>query len=194
MLSSGCVWHGKCSLLLQAVHDLINPLYEQAEALRDHLVDTEELSFASFVDDNFRKVLLLAVASAFEARLSQHVLDFARDQLSEDHPLAELVRIKAVERQYHTWFQWESSNVHQFLGLFGEHFKNFSANRIAGSADLQKACRDFLELGSLRNRLVHRNFSAFSLEKTTAELYALFTSACRFVNAIPELLADFQSS
>lgn len=48
----------------------------------------------------------------------------------------------------------------------------------------------FLELGGERNRLVHEDFGAFTLEKTTEEIHALYCRTLHFVEAIPGALRD----
>lgn len=38
-----------------------------------------------------------------------------------------------------------------------------------------------MELGRLRNELVHKNFAAFSVEKTPDEIYSLYLKANDFI-------------
>ncbi len=52
------------------------------------------------------------------------------------------------------------------------------------AVDLSEAVAAFLELGDLRNLLVHENFAAYLLEKTSEEIYKLYRQALRFVGYI----------
>ena len=99
-----------------------------------------------------------------------------------------------MSRQYHTWFQWDGSNANSFFGLFGSDFRDFMKERIREDEELDGSVRAFLELGRERNRLVHQDFGTFPLEKTTAEIHALYTRAMRFVDAVPGALRKFDAA
>ena len=73
-----------------------------------------------------------------------------------------------------------------FLSMFGRDFKDEAARWIAEDEYLGRAVRDFLEIGRERNRLVHGNFGDAPLEKTTADVYALYESAKVFVDWFPD--------
>lgn len=64
---------------------------------------------------------------------------------------------------------------------------------IAKESDLVDAIRSFLELGSLRNQLVHRDFANFPLDKTGQEIFELYKRAVRFVECLPDHLRTFAS-
>jgi len=53
------------------------------------------------------------------------------------------------------------------------------------------SARAFLEIGRERNRLVHQNFAAFTLEKSSNELYELYRKAYHFVCRFPEELRKY---
>ncbi len=173
------------------MHHQVSELFKGAEELRIYLLENNEVSFLSFADENFRKLFVVASASALEAEICQTLLAFAHKNLSEKHVLVHFIQRKAIERQYHTWFDWRSANVNSFLGLFGDNFKKFASNRISNDEILIASCRAFLELGLLRNRLVHDDFSSFTLEKTTHEIYKLFSSACTFAETLRIMLDEF---
>ena len=80
--------------------------------------------------------------------------------------VGEIVRNKAVSRQYHTWFQWNARNANSFYGLFGSDFRKFMKRKVRDD-NLGDSVRAFLELGNERNRLVHQDYGVFVLEKTT---------------------------
>ena len=64
----------------------------------------------------------------------------------------------------------------------------------AGSDELKQSIKAFLEIGNVRNQLVHQNFASFSLEKTAAEIYALYKCALYFVDLIPTRLRQTRTA
>jgi RiboL-PSP-HEPN len=159
--------------------------------LIDFLDEKGEISLRSTVDGNFRKSLLLCVASYFEKALSEHVTEFIHEVSSQNAIAVEFVRNKAIRFQYHSWFAWEARNANKFFSLFGEEFKRFMERRIRENRELDASIRAFLEIGDERNRLVHQDFGSFSLEKTTTEIYELYERAAVFVDSVPVVLREF---
>lgn len=98
---------------------------------------------------------------------------------------------KAVSRQYHTWFQWKESNANSFFGLFEKDFRDFMKNKVRDDDELGASVRAFMELGRERNRVVHEDYGAVTLEKTTEEIYALYRRAMNFVEMLPIALREF---
>lgn len=168
----------------------VDRLYDEYSAVLNHLQSSGQLSLIATADDSLRKALLLSVASYFEHRMTDVVLSFVYDA-SQGNPLvSELVRSKAVSRQYHTWFKWDDKTANQFYGLFGNDFRNHMKRKVAKDPDFDASVRAFLELGNERNRLVHENYGSFTLEKTFQEIYTLYNRALPFVEALPQILRE----
>ncbi len=163
-------------------------------ALVAYLDSAGEISLRSTVDDNFRKSLLLCVASYFEKLLTENVADFVEEMSQKNLCTVHFVRNKAINRQYHTWFDWNAKNANAFFGLFGDEFKKYMINRVRCERRLEESIQAFLELGSDRNRLVHQDFGSFTLEKTTSDIYSLYEKAAIFIEAVPEALRDFSTN
>lgn len=166
----------------------VDRLYEEFKALVEHLEIGSELSLRNTVDENFRKALLLAAASYFEHRITQDITDFAREIANENDLLVSFLKNKAISRQYHTYFDWESSNANKFFGLFGSLFSEYIKILIKNDEKFSSSIKAFLEIGRERNRLVHQDFGTFSLEKTSDEIYKLYSDALFFVEALPQKL------
>jgi hypothetical protein len=165
---------------------IIDRLYENNEMLLSYLRENGEYSLLSNEESSFPKVLLLAVASYFEEKVKQILLDFFQEQTTP--PLFHFVKNKAIERQYHTFFNWKAANANQFFGLFGEEFKDFMDAEIKDNDTLNDAIRAFMEIGRTRNALVHENFATFPLQKTAKEIYDLYQQALLFLQMLPLLL------
>ena len=74
------------------------------------------------------------------------------------------------------------------FAMFGGKLKDAVKELVENEPDLSRSIQAFLELGGVRNQLVHQNYAAFTLEKTGEEVYALFTDARKFVVRLPDLL------
>ena len=172
---------------------VVDQLHENFTYLLSVLDNAGELSLRTVADDNFRKSLLLAATSYFERRMTETVLTFVEDATNRNVLIAALVRNKAVSRQYHTWFQWTGSNANSFFGLFGSDFRDFMKRKVRDDQGLDDSVRAFLELGNERNRIVHQDYGALALEKTTEEIHALYCRAMNFVEMVPAALRDFDS-
>lgn len=172
---------------------VVDLLHENFADLLAVVDEAREVSLRAVADENFRKSLLLAAASYFERRMTETVLSFVEDATNGNVRVTALVRSKAVSRQYHTWFEWDTNNANKFFALFGNDFRDSMKRRIRNDGELDDSVRAFLEIGRERNRLVHQDFGAFTLEKTTEEIHALYRRAMRFVEAVPGALRAFDA-
>lgn len=167
---------------------VVDRLYGEFKSLVSYLEQGNEISFRNTVDENFRKALLLAAASYFEHRITNDILEFAREMSNENELLLSFVKNKAVSRQYHSYFDWESANANKFFGLFGDLFSKYIKELLKNDNNLSSSVKAFLEIGRERNRLVHQDFGTFSLEKNSEEIYQLYKSALAFVDTLPSEL------
>lgn len=160
----------------------IDTLFSEQKELIDFLKQQGQLSYAQNVEVFLSKTLLLSCASYFESRVTNAISDYAKKVSNADEALISLVRTKAIERQYHTYFQWREGgrSANSFFAMFGSALKD-SAKQDLKNMELSQATAAFLELGDLRNLLVHENFASYPLEKTADEIYQLYGAALRFV-------------
>ena len=163
----------------------IDSLYEEQKKLIAFLQQQGQPSYSQSVEAFLSKTLLLSCASYFESRITDSISDYAKSVSNSDEALVSLVRIKAIERQYHSYFEWREGkrSATPFFAMFGSTIKD-SAKKELKADDLSEAVAAFLELGDLRNLLVHENFAAYLLEKTSDEIYGLYGRALRFVRYI----------
>lgn len=147
----------------------------------------KEPSLAIGIGAVMTKSLLLAGASEMEAEVQRILIEYYAE-ITKKSFAVEFVTNKAIKRQFHTYFQWESPNANQFWGLFGNDFKTAILARLKVDDSLSAAIKDFMALGSLRNQLVHQNFAAFPLEKTADEVFSLYSGASKLCAELPALL------
>ena len=174
-----------------AQNNVVDVIFEEHQALVHYLTAAGEVSLQNNVDSNFRKTLLLAAASYFETALSDSLIALFSDRTNAAEPMVEFVRNKAIGRQFHSLFQWESPNANSFFSLFGANFSHFMRAEVVSDASLDSSIKAFLELGRLRNQLVHQNFASFTLEKTVEEIYASYKVALHFIEIIPSKIGDY---
>jgi hypothetical protein len=160
----------------------VKTLYERQSELIQHLLKAKELSFAQDTEQMLQKNLPLAAASFLEERVCALLLDFVDTRTGGCIELRNLVEIKAIKRQYHSLFEWDQPNgFNKFFSLFGHEFKSALSAEIARDPNLERAAKDFIEIGSLRNKIVHQNYASFVVEKSAAEIFRSFEGAIRFV-------------
>jgi hypothetical protein len=161
----------------------VDRIHKEFTDLIEFLQKNGEISLQSAADDTFRKVLTISAASYFEHTLTGIVMEFV-ESAAPEALVTSLVRNKAVNRQYHTWFKWDLKNANQFFSMFGDEFKEHMGALVRGSAALDTAIKAFLEIGEGRNRLAHENFAAFVMEKTADEIFKLYQDALLFVDSV----------
>ena len=164
---------------------VIDELMEDHRQLMEHLRTTGDISLQIRVEYEFAKTLWVSAASYFEAKLTSDILQIFTDETSGSLALVAFVNDQAIARGYHSWFQWEARNANQFFGKFGPGFRAFMEAKIAGDPSISESIRAFLEIGKIRNPLVHQNYAQFNLGKTVDEVFALYQEATNFVDRIP---------
>jgi hypothetical protein len=166
----------------------VNTFYGRQAELKDFLLEQKNLSMAQDVEQMLQKNLPLAAASYFEYVVCGILRRYIDRKSNSSPELKAFFEIKAINRQYHTLFDWDKSNVNKFLSHFGDEFKAEASREIGGDAELTKAAQAFIEIGNIRNRIVHQNYAAFVGDKSSEEVFGLFQSAERFVAFIESKL------
>lgn len=166
---------------------IIENMHNDNKGILQYLSENGEISYASLLDEKLKKMLLLSAASYFEKEITDTISKYVEKVTNQNETVTAFVQKKAISRQYHTYFNWDASNCNSFLGLFGQQFKEEVQKEIE-IRELEKSVKNFLELGKLRNLLVHSNAATFSIDKTSDEIFDLYKSAQVFINFIKEKL------
>jgi len=165
--------------------NIIDILIKRHEEVRHFFSQQGEVTLADDSDAEFRKVLILSIASFFEYEITSAISDLAEN--SSSPRIFELVKAKAISRQYHTYFAWEDKNINRFTKLFGESFKQEIEKELK-QRELTEGMKLFLILGQERNILVHENFAAASISWTVDEIVEKYEKALEFVIFLLERL------
>jgi hypothetical protein len=179
---------GNATNMASATNTIIDNRYNEGKALIDFLLKNKELSLSTDVENNFRKTLLLSTASYFEHQITEILREFAKIHSQNNSLVMEYIEKQGISRKYHTLFSWESGNVNSFLGNFGSAFKTKILAEFKANSDLEVGAKAFIEIGSERNNLVHRNFADFPMEKTADEIHHKYKQAIVFIHFLKEQL------
>ena len=158
----------------------INKLYDDFENLKNYLLENKELDYLNIVENQFTKNLIISSASFLESKMQEILINFI-DTTSNHNLITSFFKNKAISRQYHSYFDWNGNNANNFLGLFGTDFKEKTKEKIK-KENIDGYIKSFLELGRIRNELVHQNFTLYSTDKTTKEIIELFNNSYKFLN------------
>lgn len=166
----------------------IEALRVEYEELVRFCQENSQVSFAMYIDNTYKKSLLLAAASYFESVITNSIHDFANTKSKQSVELVSFIDNKAIKRQYHTFFNWDANNTNQFWGLFGEEFKRKAKIQIR-EKNLGDAESAFLAIGRDRNLLVHQNYIEAPINDTFDEIYFKYSKACEFVDLVTQMLS-----
>lgn len=159
----------------------IDKLYTESKAILDFFTNNNELSFKSDMDNILKRYLLLAAGGYFEECIKNILINFISKGTSNNKLIIEFLRNAGMERRYHTYFNWNSTNANQFFSLFGEEFKDKMIQEINADEIIKTSIADFIQIGSVRNLLAHTNVNSIGLDKTTEDTYSQYKSAQKFV-------------
>ena len=132
--------------------------------------------------------MILSGASYFESLITEGIIEYSKKLSPTDYRLVNFVEKKALKRQYHTLFDWNSKNTNTFWGLFGDDAKSFVRDYMKEHPDVENAEKAFIDLGNRRNLLVHENFAEYDVNITRKEIYEKYKLAYKFVEFVINVL------
>ena len=169
----------------------IEELLNDHRTLVDYLMSNGQIQRRSRAEELFTKTLIVAAASYFEVRLTQIIIELYRETTQGSEVLVQFVERKAIGRGFSQLFQWNENNANQFYSFWGNVFASQMRNKVRDDRGLADSVKAFLEIGDLRNQMVHNNYADFQLSKTVDEVYDLYRSATRFVSEFQDTIREF---
>jgi hypothetical protein len=163
----------------------VEKLKNEYERIEGYLSQQNQISLVSDLNKHFRKVLILSAGSYFEDKITAILFKFAQLK-SGDPRIVNFLKKQAIEGKYHTLFDWgeknnpesPGKNANAFFKLFGDDFKKKAEEDIRTDIKLDESIKAFIEIGHLRNILVHSNFAEYAYEqKTPNDIFDLFQKA-----------------
>ena len=176
----------------------VDQLKAEYEAIVSFLTETGQISLLSDYNKSFRKVLLLSAGSYFEHAITGVLSDFVLSKSNGDLRISTFLQKQAISGKYHQLFEWGKQdepdkygdNANKFWSFFGSDFKQTMSAEIKRNQSVSNAIAAFIQVGHLRNILVHSNFAAYNYDqKTTEEIYLLFKEAEPFIDFLRQKLS-----
>lgn len=152
-------------------------------------IDSSEPSLQVFAEDVLRRSLVVAAASYFEHELCEAIRYIFKEQKCSAECLA-LIETKALNRQFYSYFDFESSNTNKLFTSFGKECKDRASKALKEDDVAAAAQSAFLAICALRNNMVHRNFVAFPVELSTDEIYEKFVLGSNFIDFFKRTVLD----
>jgi hypothetical protein len=176
---------------------IIDAVYRETLDIVAKLEESHEVSLAIDAKRQFTKTFILSAASYFEDQIQKLLIEYIRRTTNDNNNVVNFVQNKAISFQYHTYFDWgkkgnpnePGKNANTFFSLFGNDFKTQINEEIEKNENIKTSMKCFIEIGHLRNILVHSNFAAYNnIPKTIEELNDIFLKANEFVLFLAEYL------
>lgn len=175
----------------------LETLNNEYKSIVSFLNENSQPSLSSDVNKNFKKIIVLSSASYYEHLIQEILIEFISKESNNCTKVINFFKKKAIGMQYHTYFTWgekdnpdkPGKNANTFFSLFGDDFKKNVESEIKADPNLETAVKAFLEIGHLRNILVHSNFAAYDLNNKTAdEIFNLYKAGLPFIEYIKNKL------
>ena len=160
--------------------NIVDDFYSNYEELSAE-IETKKASLRIWVNESYRRVLVLTIANHLETEVRALIQELIKKRSGSE--LVYSFLSISMERQYHTYFDWEARNANKFFSLFGERFKNEAVKDVASDDKLEEGILAFLEIGNTRNILMHENLHIVDIgNKTAKEFYESFKAATVFID------------
>ena len=132
------------------------------------------------------KSALIGIGSFFEREFMDIVETRSRESANTSW-VAHLIRKKALDRQFHTFFDFKGLTFGPLFGMFGDDFKTKFKEKT--SSEEGEACsKAFLALCAERNVIAH-NFWTAPVNRTQQELESSYLQAKPFLPLFATLLS-----
>ncbi|WP_413853780.1 HEPN domain-containing protein [Candidatus Ruminimicrobium bovinum] len=173
----------------------IHNLYTEYRKIKKILEKSGEISVLTDYTNTMRKVLILSSASLFEVQMTDMLKNYVYSVSNQNKQLVSFIEKQALERKYHTLFDWDSNNVNRFLKLFGKDFETSINRKFQEEGKRKKNMIDFIELGHNRNLFAHEDFARYEYNsKNPEEIFKQYKSARKFIPFIKEQLLNVSTT
>ncbi|XDD45246.1 HEPN domain-containing protein [Leptospira sp. WS39.C2] len=166
-------------------------------------IDSDFSDSKEFLEQNYKvsernnlevlqtKVSILTLGTYVENRTYEIIQEFLNSH--KDSLLYEFLENHALNRKFHTMFDFRSNNLNKFFGLFGDEFCDFMKTKTKIDEDFKNSISAFLEICVKRNTLAHENFYLTSIDLTLEEVYKKAENIELFYQKFQVYSAEFQT-
>lgn len=138
------------------------------------------------VGNTLARDLLIAAASYHEHSIKKLILEIYTKCLNNSY-LTSFIKCSALDRQYHTFFEWkkqEPQSINKFISYFGNNFKTRFKILVGNEQLLAQAIIDFIYIGGTRNQMVHGNYASFNFPLTLDDVFRKYQSSMLFISRL----------
>lgn len=153
----------------------VHSLFEQYDSIRSS-IPAANISDLSDLDSQFRKLAVLSCASHLESDMMEALKAYF---VNIAPSVGEFVRRTALDRKFHTLFNWDKPLPDSFFRSWGAECERRYKDRLA-EPEFEAIMRSFMLLVSSRNLLVHENLAEQSSDLTFQEVREHFERAEQF--------------
>jgi hypothetical protein len=172
----------------------IDDMYQEFKKIDGYLETNKEQSYRNTINRNYRKALLLSIASYYETRIISELKHIVTSNTNGKNIFANFIYTMCLERTYYRLFTWSDTTGNSFFVLFGTEFRDFMMAEVSKDANLNEGIAAFTKLGKERNDMVHNDFCTYQLQKTEDEIYKLYEKSNYFIDNLPSYFKKFIDS
>jgi hypothetical protein len=163
----------------------VDEFYNRTMQILELIDKTKHPIAHTWAGEQLKRTLVVIAANYFETEITDLIEKYL-DRTTSGAPRAILK--KALERKYYKFFDWDKPNVNLFLDLFGKEFRIMACEEIDESDELKEAIKSFLEIGEMRNQIVHKRPEDVTINKIVEEIYESYKKATSFVSFVQRKL------
>lgn len=170
---------------------------DEYDRFQDNIKDlNEEISknntFVSLLIDyrqEYTKVFVIFCANSFEKIITSYLPQLLR---IENCPVKnKFFNTMFFDRKYHTLFDWNGNNANSFIGLFSTEVKTKLSNLRDTNSEFKECEKAFLNLGRLRNMIVHNGIINYSFQNKIDDVYHMFEQSLEFISIVFKEIDSF---
>lgn len=174
----------------------IEQLKSNFDQIHKILLENNNPSLASDIDNYYKKTLILSIASQNEKQIYEILYDFVKHKSNNDEKIISFLKMQAIYGKFHQLFEWGNNddlepgkNANKFFRLFGATFLSEAKIEISKNNQLDVGIKSFIEIGHLRNLLIHNDFTTYEINtKTTDDVFTLFKNTKFFISFLRQKL------
>jgi hypothetical protein len=172
--------------------ELVNLIEDDFKNSLKHLESISNLEELNNLMKLQTKISILTVSTAIEQRLMILLKELLNPLKREETSI--FIYKQALERKFHTLFNFKENHLNYFFGLFGIPMKEFLKKKAELDEEFKKSTSSIMTLLSKRNLLAHEIFYLTSIDLTMTEVLELSESAEIFFSKFPVYFTEFYSS
>ena len=171
----------------------LGKIYKYLDSLHDTESDkssVEDLKIAKGrLDYHKGRIIVVSAGGFFE----QEIYEIIRKtyKTNKSFTLEPFIN-NITQGKYFQLFDFKSSNINKFYGLFGEKFKEWCKER-EKECNMLENIESFMLLNRLRNLLAHRGYD-YDIRYDDKSIYTHFAKACEMLNWLSESLKEFEEN